>query len=841
MFESGDGEFLKRALARNEVVLFLGAGFSRDATNRLGQPMPLSSDVGHGLWELLGYSGAYDGTPLSDMYEAALQSGVPFTRLQHFLETNFLTREIPANFDLLSKFFWYRIYTTNIDDLLKRVYDRTDGPRLQILAYPDDEVRERDQGLERIQAIYLHGALPCRPDQITFSVRQYAKRAIEISPLYQQFVGDYATSPTVFIGTELNEPLFWQHLEARERRLADIPEQRPKSFLISPHISPPKRAQLRAYNVIPIEAFAGDFLNWLNMILPEMPPQIEVLRRTLPSVVALLEAAPSTAASAARDLKDFGQAFHLVPGRMDVRGDRSFFLLGATPRWEDIFRGLDAPRDLTDRLFSHTERVANGDDSRRVMALLGTAGSGKSTILRRLAVRLAQSNVATFMTNSEEFPAPSVIAAAIRALNRPTVLLFDNAEIALGAMAGIVEATEQLPYPPILIIASRTNEFDRRSARLEKVADIADFAVQDLTRGEIVAVIRVLDEQGLLGELRGMSSRERIAAFEERARRQILVAMREATSGQGFDDIIRDEFETLPNIEAKMLYLCVALATDTGHRITLPQFVRCANVPPAEALVLLDRSLKGIVIRTGTRRDLLLLRHRLIAEFILNVGASRTLVADAYVRLLSTIAGEIRGGKHSRTFGLYRELVNHETVYERFSSSLDDARAVYDSISAPLSSDAHFWLQYGLLELEFGNLQLAENYLRQAESLYPNSYLIQNALGHLFLRKAIEASSLPLALEYRREGTDILQQRMELDDSPYPYHIYCLQRQKFAHRWITRRKDLKAELEHLRTVLQKARSLYGRNRKLRNLQTDVDREYYSLALSLGNASVEAAE
>jgi tetratricopeptide (TPR) repeat protein len=794
--------------------------------------MPLSGDVGTELWKLLEYDGAYDGTPLPDMYEAALQSGVPFARLESFLEATFLTREIPERYDVLSKPFWYRIYTTNIDDLLRRVYQRTPGPKLQVVAFPNDEVKERDQTLEQIQAVFLHGALPARPDEITFSVRQYARRAIEISPLYQQFVGDYATYPTVFIGTELNEPLFWQHIEARERRAADIPEQRPKSFLISPHISPPKRAQLKAYNVVPVEGYASQFLDWLTSVADALPSQEEVLRHTLPSVAALFGAMPSGAGGvAARSLKEFGQAFHLVPAGLEVRGDRSFFLLGATPRWEDIFRELDAPRRTTDKVFDYINGMLNGSGKTRVIALLGSAGSGKSTILRRLGVRLAQSNVAAFLTNSEEFPSAATIAQSLHALHRPAVLLFDNAEIALGAMASIVEATADLKDPVVLVIASRINEFDRRSARLEKVAEIADFEIPNLSRGEIVALLRVLNSQGLLGHLQGLSERERIAEFEQRAGKQLLVAMREATSGEGFNDIIRHEFDTLPSIEAKLLYLVVALATDAGYRITIQQFVRSADVSPAEALHLLDRNLRGIVLRTGARKDLLLLRHRVIAEYILNSVAPRTTLGDAYVRILSTLAGEVVGSRgHSRTFGLYRELVNHQTIYERFSSSLEDARAIYDSIAGRLSSEAHFWLQYGLLELEFGNLQLAENFLRQAESLYPSSYVIQNSIGHLHFRKGIEAAGILEAQAHRKEGSEILEHQMEVDDSPYPFHIYCSQRLAWAHKWIRERDEIRRELEHLRETVGRARGFYARNRKLRGLQEHIEREYLSLAI-----------
>jgi len=262
LFTPDDQAYLLRRLGQNDCILFLGAGFSREASNRLSQPMPLSHDLCQALWDFLGYRDKWDGTPLPDMYQAFLTSGKTFVEMSAFLEERLLTSKVPDTYDHITQPFWYRIYTTNVDDLVKRVYKRVPGSAtLQVLGFPQDDLIERDQTLEQIQVVFLHGHLPCRPDELTFSVRQFARRASVQSPLYQAFISDYSTRPTVFIGTELNEPLFWQHLEVREQRRRGISEQRPKSFLIAPRISPPQAAQLEQLNVVPVSGSAGDFLS----------------------------------------------------------------------------------------------------------------------------------------------------------------------------------------------------------------------------------------------------------------------------------------------------------------------------------------------------------------------------------------------------------------------------------------------------------------------------------------------------------------------------------------------------------------------------------------------------
>ena len=71
---SNNQKYLLRRLSQNDVVLFLGAGFSRDASNRLSQPMPLSDDICEALWGFLSYPGTWDGTPLGGMSRKQLNS-----------------------------------------------------------------------------------------------------------------------------------------------------------------------------------------------------------------------------------------------------------------------------------------------------------------------------------------------------------------------------------------------------------------------------------------------------------------------------------------------------------------------------------------------------------------------------------------------------------------------------------------------------------------------------------------------------------------------------------------------------------------------------------------------
>ena len=120
-----DLPYLQRALARNEVVLFLGAGFSSSAKNIFGHNLPLTTDLCKILWQYLDYPGEWDSSPLQTLFQAALKSSKGHDTLQKLLEDTFLVKDVPLWYDFLTTPFWYRIYTTNIDNLVEFTYRRT--------------------------------------------------------------------------------------------------------------------------------------------------------------------------------------------------------------------------------------------------------------------------------------------------------------------------------------------------------------------------------------------------------------------------------------------------------------------------------------------------------------------------------------------------------------------------------------------------------------------------------------------------------------------------------------------------------------------------------------------
>lgn len=835
MFTKNDEKYIKRLISRNEVVLFLGSGFSRDAKNLLNEDFPTGNVLCEKLWSFLGYAGVYDGTSLQELYQAFVSSSAKRQVKKDFLINNLTCGAVPNTYNSITIPYWYKIYTVNVDDVLTKVF-RRNNKLIRELKFPKDEFAERDQSLESTQIVYLHGKLPCEPDDIIFSTKQYVEAGIKDQPLYSQFVWDYAVLPTIFVGTEINEPLFEKYIESRKGR-DGYAERRPKSFLITPTISPARKDNLeKLYNIHHIVGTTADFLNWIELIKDELKSKNEILRDSFPSYLTTLEFSPLKDVSK-KSIYEFTNSLKRVPKEFVPNHDRSAFLIGATPCWQDIFKDLDIPRTISKTITEKIEELYLKNDKLQIVTISGSAGSGKSTIIKRLGLTLSQSGKTVFYSDSEIICRQDYLTDVLSAIKEKVVIIFDNAKNVLSQISKLVDSLNGLDYIPILILSIRSNHYDKLNSILDPIKlNNTSINTPNLDDVEINNLIEKLENHNLLGTLKGLPMSARINEFKNKANKQILIAMKEATRGKPFEEIINDEFNEINPTESKLLCLCVALCTETGFTCSKQNFVSFSEKSPAEALEYLNTNLNGIVLQIGEKKDRLMLRHRILAEHIILNCVSTNELKCAYIRVLSALSPMINSTSYSTlNYRLYLSLINHKILYRRFKNDINKAREVFDSITTFFHENPLFWLQYGSLELEGegGNLSYAENYLLQAESLdrYNNPF-IQNAICLLYYKKCINEPDFLAAQELKLKADELANELFDDygSNDNHLYHIYCKGCFEYIKKWINNKTEKVSELRLLKKAAENAMILFPRDREIEKLSNDITRAYLSMGI-----------
>lgn len=837
MFIKTDEEFLLRRLGRNEVMLFLGAGFSTLASNKAKVPLPTGSQFCQILWSFMGLDGEWDKTtPLNSLYELLLSRGIAKERIREMLIQTFEVREYSKTYNSLLLPFWYKIYTLNIDNLVEKIY--FDSSRsTKSIRYPFDHYEERDQTLESTLIVHLNGRIPCDPEDIIFGKSQYAAASIDIQPLYHQFVNDFSVYPTIFLGTQIEEQLLDQYIQVRQRKKSEHKELRPKSFLITKNIPNAKVELLKIYNIVAIDASVEDFLAWLSSKSEEIPDRLETLSITQPSFHSLITkvAFPNRLKEA---IEDFAVCFKKVPIDLkDAKPNKRGFLLGSSPAWGDIISGIDAPRLVTTDVNNDIEETFKSRKTLQLYALTGSAGSGKSTILKRLGLTLTRNGRTVFFSYSESIPEIDSIVKTLEHLKERVILIFDNADLIISNLPRLLGRLENINQPPVVVLGIRSHFFDMLNGNLKSMHDIKRFQVRDLQRQEVISILKVLEDNGVLGTLKGLTQPQRINEIEKRAKKQLLVAMKEATTGRNFDEIILDEFNEIEPKEAKVLTLCVAIATEAGFTVAKNDFVGFSRTTPNEALNFLEECLIDVVLKVGALDSKLMLRHRVIADVILT-NADPSDLSEAYIRILTTLAGEINKNDYlsgNRKFVLYKSIINHKRIYQRFGRRIESTREIYESIKPYFNDDFHFWLQYGSLELEGvnGDLTFAENYLNQANSLKPDNFFVQNTLAHLYFKQSLEVESISIAKELRETASTILfeQFRSNKYDDSHCYHIYCAGEYKWLLQWVTDLEELRQNLTSLLKICQEAVKKNPYNKIINYVHDTVSRAHLLVGLN----------
>jgi hypothetical protein len=800
LIDSNSRFFLERSLRNGSAILFTGAGFSSLAVNSVRQLLPSGTELRDALWQVAFPSDPLDRTSnLGEVFDAALRLS---RRATESLLRDRLTVDVASLPELYRSYFsapWWRIYTVNIDDLIPAAQRHFSlANEIRVVSALTQAVPPPDI----LSAIYLNGILGDFP-KITFSPLQYGDRAARPDDAYSTLLRDMRSHCVVFVGTQLDEPPLWQHIALR----GDPPagrELRPKSFLVVPSIGRARAALLDRLNIhhIPlnVKEFAEQFVGPATSEQPVRPSY--TLSDSLP----------------------FERMAHALS---EPVVDGADFLLGREPTWADVTHGFAVVRAFEDDLL----KAAN-DPSVRVIALYATSGAGKSTTLRRLALTLHSAGKRVGWLRSDTSQSLHQIKAAALARGFEYVVI-DRAERfgerGVDFVRGLAEA-EQCPQ---VVVSYGATAFDELSVQksLEGI-NLRSEMVPLLCDQDIALLIDALTRGHRLGRLAGRTPEQQMNAFKQRAGRQLLVAMIEATSGQKFEEKIINECRTL-SPDLVPAYAIVALATSLRYGLRTDDLLAALSEVTNSGLELIDRLQRHhLILRTPG--SAIVARHPVIAREAVTYYRRSGQLMLAIDRLAFVMASKIYAqmARSAPERRLLNSLVSHQYLGETIES-VSQVRDIYNDLESLLYNDAHFWLQRGSYELERGEIDRAENFLAQARNLSGDDYMIETEWAYLLMKRACLAPADSRAREWMSTALtslfDIITQRGSR--SVKTYVVLAQQVICWASVASLSTDEKKALFLGVRSVMAEGDRYHNLNRQFVAARTDIERAYLGLATS----------
>jgi len=767
----------------------------------------MSSELAQILWEIAFPGQAFVREDrLGDIFEVAQRQNSH--RVQEVLEANLKidSSSIPNWYRPYMHGPWHRVYTTNFDNFwdVAPLVDPNARQLVAVSAIEDEPIPSNTHG----EVVHLNGRLDEYP-HITLSPKQYGERSISFDKWYSLLIQDMFGHPVIFIGTELDESLLWGYMAERRQRTNRSGEHRPKSFLVAPSISPSKRAILSELNVVYLEATAEEFsILVLDEMSKEMKLGSDVLndRRLRPTSTAIIEDVSL--------LRNTPEPPHFEPTE---------FLKGRMPTWNDIQSGFMVERDSDKDL---DNEIATMD--KRILVVTGTAGTGKTCSLLQAAAKLQEQGHRTMWFSASEHSElrHHQLLERIRTA-KPEYLFIDDGD-AFGKSSGyfITQASKN-DVELKIVVGVRANRIPN-SGLEPRTIDAAEVTIPGLTDSDIELLIDALDSANRLGFLKGKNRDQQRRIFRKNFDRQLLVALLEATSGERFEDLIKQECQELQS-PAFDIYATASLVTSLGMSTSRDEILLAVQNSGADSVGQLQRLIDRRLILCDDR-GLVRARHRVIAEQSVDYLRSSGHLAHIIEGIVFALATKLGPGHNTNTreHKLLVKLINHETLIRQLGDT-EKIRPIYSSVEDLLNSDSHYLLQRGSFEVEKGNTTEAKNFLAQAKSLAPDDVFVQTEWAYMLMVEA--CSDLDQGLLSHRQHAD--EAFAELYDAiethgernTHPFHILARQGTKWVVAAGLSNEERARYLAQILEVTRKGMKLHPESSVLRAIEPEVERLY----------------
>lgn len=806
---------LRSQMSRGELVLFTGAGFSLSASNYQALQIPGTQELKEALWNICFPSEPFDGsTTLGELY------GVAVSRQRNQL-ASLLENRFSINPDSLPDFYhlyfdapWLRCYTLNVDDLALaaiRKFDLRRTINVVSATTPASEYETRNRLDSRtLDFVHLNGMIPGPPESLTFSETQYAQRIANREPWYLRCVADISARSVVFIGTELREIPLWQHMELRKRSSSGARDLRPSSILVTPYLNPSRREMLQELRIDWVQGTAQSFAeDVLAVLRPEIEKGFIFIEQTF---------------------RLSGQATVPLVSELITQNPKlqTEYLLGEEPHWSDLLEGRAIARTHDQELLNVANDILAGNRPRTALALIGTAGTGKSSSLMRMAIRLSARGIPVLWVDRDSEAGPAKIRSRVHSEDPgPLVVAIDDADLfgrqLVGLLKDLVPSRERF----LFVFALRSSKMDEIAAAVSRSNEVTlvEQVVPGLTDEDIDGLLDTLERHKRLGLLQGQSEAARRAAFAQKAGRQLLVAMIEATTGRNFEEKAQDELMELSGLQ-RTVYSLACVASYQRHYLTKDEILMAAGGAPNDALAALDRLVARHLITTRPPRYQYHSRHRVIAGLVTAKLQELGELKDVLIGLAVATAAKVDPlfDRNDRSWRFLVRILNHSFLLRVIGPM--HAREVYAELEGHLHYDYHYWLQRGSLEVEKGDIRLAEHFLNQARSLAPDDHRVETEYGYMLMRRAYEEPGRPDAERLLQQGRDILENVITMRGSsdPYPYHVLGSQGLSWSRRASLSVSDKQRLLDSLVGTVKEGIKKHPFAADLQQLLSDIEKE-----------------
>lgn len=665
---TGENTLLPDTLDPASALLFLGSGFSSEATNILNTNPPVGSGLAKEFERQLGVQpGELDLKVLANEMNFRTDKSLYQTLYNLFT----ISKLSPSQIEILSR-KWLRIFTTNYDDAIEFAYQKN-GVRCQSYNFDDPIPRRIQTG----SIIHVHGMIRRATEdnvlnQLVLDQNSYIRQHFERSPWYSEL--DRALdhcSACFFVGYSLSD----YHIAAL---LMQKPNRRDKIFFVVRSLpSDIPRRQLEQFGEI--HAIGLDGFADLCKTLPAPAPITDL--RALKGVRYLdpfrdnKAALPPTA----------GEVLRLV-----TYGDFNL---------QRCLTILPSPTYVVPREATALAAVDSLERSKTVI-VHSYLGNGKTVFIPILAYYLSTKGFKSFLCTSAG-PETSREIEALKALDK-LVIFFDSYDLAVSTIPIFEELTPQAKY--VVNIRTGVQEVRLHEIQEKFPEPVRRVSLNGIKSDERAVLRRLLDDAGILGS--GVGHKINDGSDY----REIVTAIYDH---EGIRNRIASEIAPLLSDERVMPILVAGLLLAwIGQKFESALLRAITEYDPYVELRRHESVASEIFKINDNDLDV---RSPLFAEYILRTHCATNNLIPIIEKLIVTAVQR----KRERGFqGILSKLMRVGTlkILTPGKTGLETIELLFQRLQRDIdvNKEPLFWLQYAILNSEMQNLSEAEHFLQTA-------------------------------------------------------------------------------------------------------------------------------
>jgi hypothetical protein len=550
-------------------------------------------------------------------------------------------------------------------------------------------------------------------------------------------------------------------------------KSKPRYYIVAPEVDEVQKRFWESKKVSVLEGSLEDFINLLDAKIPtatrgihiSVPTELSISERFVKKEFRLSEACAQFLQSDVTYVKSIISTQTVRP---------CDFYKGFNLGWGVIEQQLDARRDLLDVVLSERFLIDEAEHipGLEMVLIKAPAGSGKTILLQRLAWEASRDyDKLCIFLQPQGLINTSALQELITLCDERIFLFVDNAADHYKELLHVVNHIKEFGKRLTIILVERTNEWNMVCADALNPYITHSYNLGYLSPKEIKALIGLLEHNRALGVLEHSSPEERTEAFVERAGRQLLVALHEATLGKPFEEIIADEFNNISPVEAQRIYLTICVLNRLGVLVRAGIISRVHGVPFEEFKQKFFAPLEQIVkvAYNPIIRDYeYAARHQHIAEIVFdNILRDREKRFDFYINSLKALNLGYMNDRRA-----FRQMTSARILLELFPE-YEMVKLIYQFGEEVAGEDAHLLHQMGIYEMHRpnGNLEKSSEYLARADDLASYDVTIKHSKAELQLKLA-EIARTPLEKEQRlKEATALaISIKNARTDTSYAFH-----------------------------------------------------------------------